>query len=48
MTSVALGRTRRRRRRGAGVRVLKYAALVFAAIVVLLPIYVLLVASSSW
>ena len=46
MTSVALDRkASRRRRRGTGARVFKYAALVFAAIVVLLPIYVLLVAS---
>lgn len=36
---------RHRHRRRAGTRVLKYAALVFAAVVVLLPIYVLLVAS---
>jgi glucose/mannose transport system permease protein len=46
VTSVALDRkASRRRRRGTGARVFKYAALVFAAIVVLLPIYVLLVAS---
>ena len=46
MTSVALDRTsRRRRRRRVSSRVLKYAALAFAAVVVLLPVYVLLVAS---
>ena len=46
MTTVALDRTsRRRRRRRVSSRVLKYAALAFAAVVVLLPVYVLLVAS---
>ena len=46
MTSVALDRkVGRRRRRRTSVRVLKYAALVVAAIVVLLPVCVLLVAS---
>ena len=46
MTSVALDRTvRRRRRRRLSSRALKYAALAFAAVVVLLPVYVLLVAS---
>jgi glucose/mannose transport system permease protein len=46
VTSVALDRTTlRRRRRRVSSRVLKYAALAFAAVVVLLPVYVLLVAS---
>ena len=36
---------RRRRRRHVGTQILKYAALAFAAVVVLLPVYVLLVAS---
>jgi glucose/mannose transport system permease protein len=46
MTSVAIdpGIRRRRRRRNLA-RILKYAALAFAAIIVLLPVYVLLVAS---
>ena len=46
MTSVAIEPTvRRRRRRQTQARVLKYAALAFAAVLVLLPVYVLLVAS---
>jgi glucose/mannose transport system permease protein len=44
--SVALeSQFKRRRRRRIGAQVVKYAALVFAAVVVLLPVYVLLVAS---
>jgi glucose/mannose transport system permease protein len=45
-TSVAVDRTvGLRRRKQAQARVVKYAALLFAAVVVLLPVYVLLVAS---
>jgi glucose/mannose transport system permease protein len=36
---------KRRRRKRVGARILKYAALVFAALIVLMPVYVLLVAS---
>ncbi|MGH3085367.1 MAG: carbohydrate ABC transporter permease, partial [Gaiellaceae bacterium] len=44
--SVALeAQFRRRRRRRIGGQVLKYAALAFAAVIVLMPVYVLLVAS---
>jgi glucose/mannose transport system permease protein len=46
MTSVAIDHgIRRRRRRRNLARILKYGALAFAALVVLLPVYVLLVAS---
>jgi glucose/mannose transport system permease protein len=46
MTSVAIDHgIRRRRRRRNVARILKYGALAFAALVVLLPVYVLLVAS---
>jgi glucose/mannose transport system permease protein len=45
-SAVALeAQVRRRRRRRTGAQIFKYAALAFAAIVVLLPVYVLLVAS---
>jgi glucose/mannose transport system permease protein len=46
VTSVALERTvRSRRRRQRGARIAKYLALAFAALIVLMPVYVLLVAS---
>ena len=45
-TTVPVGPTvRSRRRRQAQARAFKYAALLFAAVIVLLPVYVLLVAS---